>query len=84
MCVYVVVCSLRKLWQHQGHGSLAAEGALHCACSGLVASLEILRDVCATKHICRVCHTLSAELLRLEDAVGADVLWLEVGMWWFL
>ena len=38
----------------------------------------------ATKHICRVCHTLSAELLRLEDAVGADVLWLEMGMWWFL
>ena len=50
----------------------------------LVASLEILRDVCATKHICRVCHRLSAELLRLEDAVGADVLWLEAGMWWFL
>ena len=36
----------------------------------------------ATLH--SVCHTLSAELLRLEDAVGADVLWLEAGMWWFV
>ena len=62
------VCSGVLAWPQRGR------------CFVLVDSLEILRDVCATKHICRVCHTLSAELLRLEDAVGADVLWLEAGM----
>ena len=43
-------------------------------CVVLVASLKIFRDVYATEHVCHVCDTLSAELLQLEDAVGADVL----------